>query len=164
MVVGEMMVAFKFDRNHFESVFGAPRREEEPGTYRKCRTCGGWHKRGLTPHNCREPEPPRNPDLATPQIAPPFHAFQTVGADPVIIGSRHAKREYMARHDLVEYDAGVKPEREPTEREAKQVFAKEIKRFAETDPLNIPPVDRIGETDTAGAGEVSLDGVEIADD
>lgn len=158
------MPAVGLTLQEFAAIFGT-HAEREPGRSQLCRFCGGWHRLDQPwPHNCREPDPPRNPELATPQIAPPFHAFQTVGADPVIIGSRHDKREYMARNDLVEYDAGVRPEPEPTEREAKQVFAQQIKRFAETDPLNIPPLDRIGETDTAGAGEVSLDGVEIADD
>lgn len=149
----------------YARIFGAPSEVGGTGRSRRCNTCGGWHRLDQPwPHNCREPAPPRNPDLASPQIAPPFHAFQTVGIDPEVIGSRHDKREYMARHDLVEYDVGVTPEREPTEREEKRVFAEQIKRYRETDPLNIQPVDVIGQTDLNEAPEVSTEGMEVFDD
>lgn len=159
------MPAVGLSRDDFDRVFGARDDADAPGRSRLCRSCGGWHRMDRPwPHNCRAPAPPRNPDLATPQIAPPFHAFQTVGLDPEVIGSRHDKREYMAKNDLVEYDAGVQPEREPTEREVKAEFAAQIKRFVEADPLAIKPVDVIGQTDLSEAPEVSTDGMEVFND
>lgn len=149
----------------YDRIFGGDSEDRRTGRSRLCRSCGGWHRLDRPwPHNCRAPAPPRNPDLATPQIAPPFHAFQTVGINPEVIGSRHDKREYMERHDLVEYDAGVTPEREASEREMQAEFAGQIKRFRETDPLAVEPVDVIGQTDLSEAPEVSTDGMEVFND
>ncbi|MCA0204301.1 MAG: hypothetical protein LCH92_08165 [Proteobacteria bacterium] len=81
--------------------------DSAPGRSRLCKTCGGWHPAGRVPHNCRAPAPPRS-HLAAPQLAPRFDEF-VAGAvgEPEIIGDRKAKREYMERHDFVEYDEGV---------------------------------------------------------
>lgn len=158
------MPAVGLSHDDFDRVFGA-RDDGAPGRSRLCRTCGGWHRVDQPwPHNCRPPAPPRNPDLATPQLAPQFVPFQTSGIDAEVIGSRGDKREYMERNGLVEYDAGVTPEREMTEREAKAEFAGQIKRYRETDPLNIKPVDVIGQTDLNEAPEVSTEGMEIFDE
>lgn len=159
------MPAVGLSRDDFDRVFGAPVEDGAPGRSRRCNTCGGWHRMDQPwPHNCRRPAPPRNPNLATPQIAPPFVPFKTgelEGAE--IINSRADKIAYMDKNDLVEWDAGVEPDREPTEREMKREFAGHVKRFAETDPLNIEPIDRIGETDLSEAPEVSTDGMEVFD-
>ena len=150
----------------FLSVFGPRADDAGPGRYRLCRSCGDWHSLDRRwPHNCRPPAPPRNPDLATPQIAPPFEPFRTGMLDgAVTIGSRAEKRAYMDRHDLVEWDDGVKPDREPSERDQKREFAEQVKRFAETDPLNIEPVDVIGRTDLNEAPEIATDGMQVFDD
>ena len=157
------MPAVGLTRDDFNRVFGTPSAERETGRSRRCRFCGDWHRLDRPwPHNCRDEAPPRA-DFATPMIAPKFEPFRTgvlEGAE--IINSRRDKREYMAKNDLVEWDDGVQPERGPTEREEKEVFAREVKRFAETDPLNIEPVDRIGETDTDGSGDIATDVIEVA--
>jgi hypothetical protein len=99
---------YRADPDEHARIFGAPDREDRPGAYRKCRTCGGWHPRGRVPHNCRPPAPPRNPDLTTPQLAPTFTPFRTGLTDNAeVIGDRRAKRNYMEKHDLAEYDEGV---------------------------------------------------------
>lgn len=77
------------------------------------------------------------------------------------IGSRRDKREFMDRHELVEYDEGVRPD-VVSEREVERDLVADFKRSMEEDPLNRPPMERIGETDTAGAGEISMDSVEVA--
>ena len=160
------MPAVGLSREDYDRVFGPALEERETGRSRLCRTCGGWHRTDRPwPHNCRAPAPPRNPNLSTPQIAPPFQPFRTgVLEDAEIINSRHEKQEYMAKNDLVEWDAGVEPDREPTEREFVETFAKDVKRFAQVDPLSIEPVDRIGETDTDGAGEIDTEGMQVLDD
>jgi hypothetical protein len=157
------MRAVDLSKADFERVFG-PREPMEAGTRkRSCRSCGGWHDLNKPwPHNCRPPAPPKNPDLATPQIAPPFQAFKTGELDGAeIITNRHEKREYMERHDLVEYDAGVKPDN-PSEREIEREYVQDFKRFMETDPLNIEPIDRVGEMDNDGAGDITVDDIEVA--
>ena len=129
---------------------------------RRCRFCGGWHALAAWPHNCREEAPPRA-SLAAPMIAPRFDPFVAGAHDaPVIINDPRSKREYMARHDLVEYDAGVKPDTGPTEREWVQDFVTDFKRACEEDPLNRPPTEIIGRTDTEGAGEIDVNGIEVA--
>jgi hypothetical protein len=67
----------------------------------------------------------------------------------------------MERHDLVEHDEGVAPPPEPTKREWIEDFVQDFKRAQEEDPLNRPPVDVIGQTDTDGAGEIDVSEVEI---
>ena len=129
---------------------------------RKCRFCGGWHALSAWPHNCRQEAPPRAP-LAAPMLAPRFEPFVAGTHDaPVIINDRRDKRSYMDRHDLVEYDSGVKSEPEPTEREWMEGFVRDFKRAAEEDPLNRPPTEVIGRTDTEGAGDIDINGIEVA--
>jgi hypothetical protein len=94
-------------------------------------------------------------------VAPAFGEFvtgQLEGAE--VIGDRRAKREYMERHDLTEYEA-IEPTRGPTAREWEEGFVQDFKRAMEEDPLNRPPVDVIGRTDTEGAGEIDMDQVEV---
>lgn len=122
----------------FTRVFGPrdPLDSGPPGRSRKCRTCGDWHRMDRPwPHNCRVEAPPRNHDLASPQVAPRFEAFVTGGADePVVIGDRRDKREYMARNDLAEYDAGVGKRNSWVEdRKRGDEIVETIKRFQETD-------------------------------
>lgn len=153
-------IALPADR--FAAVFGTPTEERTPGRSRRCRVCGDWHSlKQPWPHNCRSEAPPRSP-LASPQIAPKFEAFRpNVHADTVINDHRD-KRDYMERHDLAEYDAGVAPEPEPTDRAYKREFVEDFKRAMETDPLSQPPVDIIGQTDTEDAGDICVDNIEVA--
>lgn len=160
------MPAVGLTREQYESVFGKPLDDRQPGRSVRCKSCGGWHSTSKPwPHNCLPPAPPRNPDLTTPMIAPPFVPFRTgVLEGSEIINSRSDKREFMEKNDLVEWDSGVKQEGEPSERVQKRVFAEEVTRFQETDPLNIEPVDRIGETDLDGTEEITTEGMEVFDD
>lgn len=149
--------------SEYDRIFGPPAEARDPGRQRLCKVCGGWHRLDAWPHNCRPEAPPRNRDLAAPQLAPRFDPFVTgVTETAEIIGDRKAKREFMARHDLVEFDAGVKPDPGPTERQWKEEFVQDFKRAQEEDPLNRPPVDIIGRTDTEGAGEIDVAGIEVA--
>jgi hypothetical protein len=150
--------------DNFARIFGAREEPEGPGRSRKCKTCGGWHLLSKPwPHNCRQPAPPRNPDLHTPQIAPPFDAFMTGQTETAAyIGDRRAKRDYMDRHDLVEYDEGVAPDPEPTDRQLREEFARDLNRVLEMDPLAIKPVDVVGRTDTDGAGDIDVSSIEVA--
>lgn len=77
------------------------------------------------------------------------------------IGDRRARREFMERHDLVEYDEGVKTEPEPTERQWVEDFVRDFKRVQQEDPLNRPPIDRIGETDLDGSAEIDASDIEV---
>lgn len=155
-------LAYRFDAEHFCRIFGEPSRESEPGSYRLCKHCGGWHRRGHVPHNCRPEAPPRS-HLASPQIAPKFEEFVTgKTATAEIIGDRRAKRTFMDRHDLAEYEEGVAPPPPPSEREWERDFVQDFKRAQEEDPLNRPPVDVIGQTDTNDAGDIDVAGLEIA--
>ena len=142
-------------------IFG-PREPSAPGRSRLCKTCGDWHRLDRPwPHNCRPPAPPRSV-LPAPMLAPKFQEF--VAGDvfnPVPISDPASKREYMERHDLVEWDAGVKPDREPTEREWERDLAMDLKREAEIDPLNRPPVDVVGRTNLDGASEIETTDMEV---
>lgn len=129
------------------------------GRARRCKTCGGWHPVGRVPHNCRPPAPPRAP-LSTPMIAPTFGEFMTgVTETAEYIGDRRAKREYMARNGLVEWDAGVTNEETWVDKiEAERDWNRDFKAVCEMDPLvrkGLLP-ERIGETDTGGAGEIDV--------
>lgn len=143
-------------------IFGPPDLSGEAGRSRRCRSCGGWHRLDRPwPHNCREPAPPRARHLATPQVAPGFEPFTTGRLEgAAVIGDPRARREFMARHDLVDYDAGVtKPDEHWTRvREREREVVSDLKRFRETDPLALPPdlkaIERVGEGDTGGAGDI----------
>lgn len=129
---------------------------------RRCRFCGGWHVLDAWPHNCRTEAPPRA-KLAAPMLAPRFAPFVAGTHDaPVVINDRRDKADYMERHDLVEYDAGVKPDPEPTEKQWLQEFVTDFKAACEMDPLNRPPTEVIGRTDLEGAPEVDIGKIEVA--
>lgn len=106
------MPAVGLSQEQFNRVFG-PKDDLDnngPGRSRKCKVCGGWHRLDKPwPHNCRSEAPRRNLDLAMPQLAPSFEPFLSTPMHPdaEVIGSRNAKREYMKRNGLVEYDKGV---------------------------------------------------------
>jgi hypothetical protein len=145
----------------YSRIFGTTHKERGAGRSKLCKTCGGWHKLDAWPHNCRPPAPPCS-HLSAPQLAPRFEEFKTGVLDTAeVIGDRKAKREFMERHDLVEHDEGVAPPPEPTKREWIEDFVQDFKRAQEEDPLNRPPVDVIGQTDTDGAGEIDVSEVEI---
>lgn len=132
---------------------------------RLCKVCGGWHSLEKPwPHNCREPQllPPQK--LAAPMIAPPFGEFRTGVLDGAeFITNRSERREYMKKHDLVDYDPGVSNAETWVDRKrAEKQYVQDFKRAMETDPLNIEPVERIGESNLEGAGEISTDTMEVA--
>lgn len=146
-----------------EAIFGKPDRAETPGRSRMCRFCGNWHRLDRPwPHNCREPAPPRS-SLAAPRIAPKFDPFVAGTHDaPEIINDHADKRSYMDKHDLVEWDEGITPPADPTPREWVADFVEDFKRAEQTDPLNRPPLEIIGQTDTEGAGEIDTTVIEVA--
>lgn len=139
--------------------------DSAPGRSRKCKVCGGWHRLEQPwPHNCRSEAPPRA-DFPTPQLAPSFQPFMTgPGADAEYIGSRNDKRQYMERNDLAEYDAGVGRRNEWVEEiEQDRELVQTIKRTLETDPLELPPMEHIGETDLDTSGtEIITEDIEVA--
>jgi hypothetical protein len=144
--------------------------DEAIGRSRKCKSCGGWHSTSKPwPHNCRKPAPPRNPNLTTPQLAPSFQPFKTgVMETAEVISSRNEKRAYMERNDLVEHDEGVGVKNEWVEaHENERGLVSDIKRFIETDPLNIPPdlkvQEHVGDSGSLDEGtEISIDNLEVA--
>ncbi len=166
---------YAMDASRHAAIFG-PQDDlgcEGPGRSRRCKACGDWHRLDRPwPHNCREPVYVRQ-RLASPQLAPSFEAFRTGALGTAeVIGSRREKREYMKRHDLVEYDEGVRgPDDHWTaEREKEREFVADMKRFIETDPLNLPPdlkaQEHVGDLkDVAGvepgAADISTD-IEVA--
>lgn len=145
----------------YARIFGQT--ERGTGRARLCKVCGDWHSLSKPwPHNCRSEAPPRA-DLPAPRLAPKFEAF--VAGDhtsPVIINDPRDKRSYMDRHDLVEYDAGVQPEPEQTERQWREEFVEDFKAAMEMDPLNRPPTEIIGRADLEGADEINVDTIEVA--
>ncbi len=147
----------------FARVFG-PRDPAPPGRTRFCRTCEGWHSLDRPwPHNCRDPAPPRAP-FATPMLAPRFGEFVAgTVQEPVILNDRRQKRDFMERHDLVEWDAGVTKPPEPTPREWKADFVADFKRAMQEDPLARPPAEVIGRADLDGAPEIDTTGMEVAE-
>ena len=149
------------------AIFGEPERAETPGRSRRCKTCGDWHRLDKPwPHNCRQPAPPRNPNLATPLVTPPFEPFRTGATDSAeMIQNRQDKREFMKRRGLVEFDAGVtKPDDHWTrEAESKREVVRDIKRFIETDPLAIPPDLKPQRMDEGGSLEAGTE-INVAPD
>lgn len=147
----------------YARIFGGDDLGANPGKRsRLCRFCGGWHALDAWPHNCRPEAPPRA-KLAAPMLAPMFEAFVAGDHDnPVVINDHRDKRDYMERHDLVEYDAGVRPDREPTEREWVEDFVQDFKRAMEEDPLNRPETEVIGRTDLSEAEEIDITKIEVA--
>lgn len=130
------------------------------GRWFLCRQCGDMHARGAVPHNCREPQPPKA-DYATPMLAPRFVPFVAERIRGVVIGDRRDKREYMARNELVEWDAGVTCAPSWAEqKEYERGIVQDIKRAIEMDPAERRPLERIGETDTGGAGDIDVGSVE----
>lgn len=157
------MTHYAMPEDEFARIFGAKTEETGPGRSRLCRSCGGWHRLDAWPHNCLPPRPPRS-HLAAPRVAPHFEEFVANRLTGEIIGDRKAKRDFMERNDLVEWDDGVKPEREQTELEWKREYVHDFKRAQEQDPLNRPPVDVIGQSDLEGGDEIDMDQVEVFDD
>lgn len=145
----------------YARIFGPKPEDRGAGRSRLCRSCGDWHSLSRPwPHNCRPPAPPQS-DLSSPMLAPRFDAFVTGRTETAeIIGDRKAKREFMARHDVVEYEPIDAP-REQSPREWEAEFAADVKRSMEIDPLSVPPVDVIGRTDTEGAGDIDVDAIEV---
>lgn len=146
--------ALNLDPGKFSAIFGTSERSQ--GRSRRCNSCGDWHSLDKPwPHNCRPPAPPRS-DLAAPMLFPKFEAFKPDVFAETIINDRKDKRDYMERHDLVEYDSGVKPIAPPSEREWEREFVSDFKAAQEMDPLAIEPVDVIGRTNLNESPEVDL--------
>jgi hypothetical protein len=146
----------------YSRIFGPREDASAPGRQRLCKHCGDWHYLARWPHNCRDEAPPRAP-LAAPQIAPSFDAFMPgrTGEAAVIINDRRQKRDFMERHELVEYEESLPPPPEPTERQWVEEFAADLTQVMEADPLNRPPVDVIGRTDLEGADEIDTTAIEV---
>lgn len=151
----------------FNRIFGRPEPAEAPGRSRRCKACGGWHRLDRPwPHNCRRESPPRA-DFPAPLLAPKFEPFMTGRSDTAeYIGDRRAKREFMERHDLAEYDPGVGQRNDWVEqREHERQVVADLKRFHETDPINLPPDLRAQPMDTRGSlaegTEISADSIEV---
>ncbi|MCV6826010.1 MULTISPECIES: hypothetical protein [Halocynthiibacter] len=161
------MSAVGLSKEEYERVFG-PKDDldRQPGRTRLCKTCGGWHLLNRWPHNCMKPQDTPPQILPAPQLAPTFEPFMTGKTDTATyIGSRNDKREYMKRNDLVEYDEGVKHDT-VSEREIEREIVQDLKRFEETDPLNIPPdlkvSERVGDLEkSSDSPDVQADNVEI---
>lgn len=148
------MHALALDNDRFSAIFGA--RETGQERTRLCKVCGDWHSLDTPwPHNCRSEAPPRA-NLPAPMLAPKFEAFRPDMFADTVINDRREKRDYMERNDLIEYDTRVKPNQGPTEREWEAQFVQDFKAAMETDPLNIEPVDVIGQTDLNGSPEVDV--------
>lgn len=131
------------------------------GRSRLCKVCGDWHSLERPwPHNCRSEAPPRNWRLAAPMVAPPFAPFVADPVAGIYVDDRRQRRDFMERRDLVDYDAGVKPEREPTQAEWTAQFAADLER-AEQEYHYRPPVEKMGQTDLGGAAEISTDNIEV---
>ncbi len=147
---------------NYDRIFG-PKPPSGTGRSRLCNVCGGWHSLSQPwPHNCRK-EPPPRADMAAPMLAPKFTEFLAGDTEnPTIINDARDKRNFMAQHDCVEYDEGVKPPPEPTEREWMDGFVSDFKRSMELDPQNRPPVEVIGQTDLAEASEIDVSEIEVA--
>lgn len=147
--------------DEYARIFGKP--ETGTGRARLCKVCGDWHSLSKPwPHNCRSEAPPRA-KLAAPMIAPKFEPFVAGTHDaPVIIDDPRDKRAYMDKHDLVEFDEGIAPPAEPTEREWLAEFVEDFNKAEQTDPLNRPPTEIIGRTDLEGAAEIDHTTIEVA--
>jgi len=125
--------------DEYARIFGQP--ERGTGRARLCKVCGDWHKVGHVPHNCRPEAPPRAA-LAAPMLAPTFQPFVAGDHDaPVIINDPGDKRSYMDRHDLVEFDEGIKPEPEQTERQWREEFSAGLQTRDGNRPAE-PPANR----------------------
>ena len=133
-----------------------------PGRSRLCRVCGDWHSMAQPwPHNCGSERPPRAA-LSAPMIGPAFESFRTGQREgAVTIGSRAEKLDFMARHDLVEYDDGVMPDVDQSDRAWREELVADVKRSMETDPLNVPPVEIIGQTEPDGSPEIDTSTIEV---
>lgn len=149
------------------AIFGA--KSEEPratGRSRLCKVCGDWHLRGHVPHNCR-PAIQARQYLAAPMVAPPFEAFMTGQLDTAAyIGDRKAKREYMERNDLVEYDEGVGDRNEWVEEaDTRREIIQTMREMRDTDTDYYGPdltADRMDEGGSLEEGtEIETDGLEI---
>lgn len=160
-------VAMRDLGGEYARIFGAPALSEAPGRSRKCKVCGDWHKLDRPwPHNCRSEAPPRA-DFPAPLLAPKFDPFMTGQTGTAeYIADRRAKREFMERNDLVEFDEGVGQRNDWVEQhEHEREIVADLKRFHETDPLNLPPDLKAGRLDETGSlsegTEINADSIEV---
>lgn len=109
--------------------------------------------RGTEGHNLLEPLPPANRDLSSPQIAPTFQEHVAGDhRDPVVIGDRSAKRDYMERNGLAEYDEGVGHRNEwVEERQNMEDIVDTVKMAMERDPLSLEPWEKPQRLDEKGS-------------
>ncbi len=165
---------YAMDAKRHAAIFG--RKVEEsgsPGRTRLCKVCGDWHSLSKPwPHNCRPPVYTRQ-HLAAPKLAPTFEAFMTGQTDTAeYIGDRKAKREYMARNDLVEYDEGVRsPDDHWTAaKEDERQLGELMRDISQTDTdylsdrvgFDVTDIERVGDKDNLDDGSgIEADSVEI---
>lgn len=145
-----------------ERIFGPPQvKGDRPGRRRFyiCPFCGEEHQRGAVPDNCKI-VPRVRQHLAAPQLAPSFHEHRTgVLSDAEIITSRTAQREYMKRHDLIQWEEGIGHRNEwVEEHETRREIVETIKMAMERDPLSLTPEEKGLPLDENGRLE---DGTEI---
>lgn len=158
------MPSVALSQSDFDRVFGPKDNLDSngPGRSRKCKVCGGWHRLDMPwPHNCRSEAPPRNPDLAMPQVAPAFQPFKaSVHPDAPVIGSRNDKRDYMDRNGLAEYEPGVRNEgaQWAREKEERRELEADIQRFDQTDMDYWTPEQR---GDVAPTEALETDGKDV---
>lgn len=167
---------YAMDPEQHAAIFGPrdPMDAGGPGRFRRCRSCGGWHERGKVPHNCRPPAPPRNPNLHTPQVAPGFAPFLASQQGREVISTRAERRDYMERHDLVDYDEGVRKEGEHWTEERAEIdtIKRTMAEFRQTDTdylsniagFDVTNPERVDDTGSLDEGtEIETDGMDIAD-
>lgn len=144
--------------DEWQRLFGSPNVSRETGRSRLCKVCSDWHSLDRPwPHNCRQ-EPPPRADIPTPQIAPAFQPFITGEHDGgTYIGSRADKREYMERNGYVEYDAGVANRPWTEKYDYERDLKADIQRARQEDPINRPPLERVGESDLAISADKTAD-------
>ncbi|MEM8971346.1 MAG: hypothetical protein AAGD43_04685 [Pseudomonadota bacterium] len=99
----------------------------------------------------------------TPMLAPAFETFKTGETETAeVITSRNEKREYMERNDLVEYDDGVSnAETWIDDKNHEREIVQDLKRFHETDPLNLSPDLKAKQMDSK---DLDTDGTDINTD
>lgn len=151
----------------FNRIFG-PRDDLNayPGRSILCKSCGGWHALDKPiPHNCRKERLTPSP-LAAPMLTAPFGEFRTSPLDDgVVIGDRKARREYMARNDLVDYDPGITNAETWVDKiNADRQWVADFKAVCEMDPLAREPIQTLDRVATNDPDGIAPDAIEVIKD
>jgi hypothetical protein len=165
------IMRYSMTSERFERIFGGLDHLDGsgPGRSRLCRTCGGWHRTDRPwPHNCRKPAPPRNPNLAAPQIAPAFTELCTDVPGYEVLPTKRAMRDFLDRHDRIPWEPGL-GDRTPEwveEYDRQRDIVSDIKKSIEMDPLAIPPdmkaLPMNPDGSLADGTEIETNGIDIA--